>query len=108
MASKKKSPEIQFDAKSADAILTAMLAKKDDLRKKTFREIFAPLLPKAKALVEAGVPLETIAVHLSKDPATRISVSQLKGLLAPTKPIKGAAPNPSVPQRPTQKPLLTA
>lgn len=105
MASKKKSPEAQFDPKAADAILTAMLSKKEDLRKKSFREIFAPLLPKAKALVEAGVPLETIAEHLSKDPAARITVSQLKGLLAPKSPVKGSKLNPASAQRPAQAAL---
>lgn len=102
MASKKKSPEAQFDPKAADAILTAMLSKKEDLRKKPFREIFAPLLPKAKALVEAGVTLERIAEHLSKDPATRITVAQLKSLLAGPRPVKGAKANPAAAQRPAQ------
>lgn len=102
MANKKKTNEIPFDAKAADVALSAMLAKKDDFRKKPLREIFAPLLPKAKALIEAGISLETISEHLSKEPSTRISASQLKGLLAGPKPMKGATSNPAVGKRSSQ------
>lgn len=103
-AKKKTQNEIQFDAKSADATLSALLAKKDELRKKSLREVFAPLLPKVKALVEAGVGYDTIAEHLSKDPATRISAGQLKGLVVGQK--EKAKPKPPVVSRPSQSALV--
>ena len=100
MRNNRKPRDTPFNADAANSKLTEMLAKKDEFRKKTLREMFAPILPKVRELVEAGISLETIADQLSNDASTQITLPQLKRLLATPKPIKVKA-NPAAAQRPS-------